>query len=144
MLGVLDVDGEIVSRGMMAVVRPPVAAAHLFVFGPPVKRAEREVIEHQAFARTDERFERCVCAITPAILVAAVVVVDDDEVVVGERLRTRAAELLIDAHFESPGRFEDLLQDRRRASPVVHVLTGDEENLDLRRVRRRAWLPECE
>ena len=82
MLGVLDVDGEIVSRGMMAVVRPPVAAAHLFVFGPPVERAKREVIEHQTFARADERFERCVCAITPAILVAAVVVVDDDEVVV--------------------------------------------------------------
>ena len=140
MLGVLDVDGEIVTSRMVTVVRPPVAAAHLFVFRPPVERAESEVIEHETFAGADERVERRVCALTPAILVAAVVVVDDDEIVVGERLGARASELLVDAHLEASGRLENLLQDRRGAAPVVHVLTSDEEDLDLRGVRWRARL----
>ena len=39
-----------------------------------------------------------------------------------------------------PVDFEDLLEDGRRVPPIVHVLPGDDEHLDLRWIGRWARL----
>ena len=76
MIGILDIELEIMLRRMVTLIRPPVSAGHLLVVGPAVERAERQMIQDQTFAAADEVGKRLLGALAPAILGIPVVIVD--------------------------------------------------------------------
>ena len=111
---------EVVARGMMAVVRPPVAGAQFLVLGPAVEGGRGEVVDHHALAGAHEVEEGVVGAFAPAQLrLVALVVVQHDQVVGRQGFGTGAAELFGHAHFELAGVFEEFAQHGRGGVPVV-------------------------
>src|SRR5947207_11823982 len=106
--------------GVVALIRTPIPAAHLFELGPAIERSERDVIHNQSLAGAYEFFDGFVGALSPTVFVSAVVVIDNNQIVVCQRLGSGAAEFLVHADFELPRIFEDLLQYRRGSAPVMH------------------------
>jgi hypothetical protein len=134
MAGILDIHGEVVTRGVVAVVGTPVARAHLLILRPALEGRRREVEDHHPLARPCELDERVIRPLAPPQRRLLLLVVIQDHHVVGRQcLRARAAEFLCYPHFEAPGVFEKFAQHGRGGAPVVPVLPGDDERLQFLR-----------
>ena len=103
---------------------PPDIFSILF---PADEGGYREVIHDDALAGAGEIEQRLIGPVAPALIGPPVLVVEHDEIVGGQRFGSGATKLLRHPNVKTSRSFQNLAQLRRDGTPVVGVVTGDDQ-----------------